>query len=149
MCVLFVFFFSSRRRHTRCGRDWSSDVCSSDLQRVAFDWVVVATGFDPLWFWRLLGERARAALADALGSGAAGGLPPRTTVERAIGHDLAVTGLSPRLHLPVLAGVAQGPGFPNLSCLGLLSDRVLGAYTVPMTGAGARATDAAATGSGR
>src|SRR6266498_1952900 len=29
---LFVFFFSSRRRHTRCGRDWSSDVCSSDLQ---------------------------------------------------------------------------------------------------------------------
>src|SRR2546422_6622571 len=31
--VLFVvfFFFSSRRRHTRCSRDWSSDVCSSDL----------------------------------------------------------------------------------------------------------------------
>src|SRR3989337_3531008 len=30
--VLFsFFFFSSRRRHTRCYRDWSSDVCSSDL----------------------------------------------------------------------------------------------------------------------
>src|SRR5947209_12887809 len=29
--VLF-FFFSSRRRHTRYWRDWSSDVCSSDLQ---------------------------------------------------------------------------------------------------------------------
>src|SRR2546429_7159443 len=28
---LVVFFFSSRRRHTRCSRDWSSDVCSSDL----------------------------------------------------------------------------------------------------------------------
>src|SRR5205809_6125032 len=27
----FDFFFSSRRRHTRCSRDWSSDVCSSDL----------------------------------------------------------------------------------------------------------------------
>src|SRR5256884_5885825 len=27
------FFFSSRRRHTRCSRDWSSDVCSSDLLR--------------------------------------------------------------------------------------------------------------------
>src|SRR2546429_3707116 len=27
------FFFSSRRRHTRCSRDWSSDVCSSDLTR--------------------------------------------------------------------------------------------------------------------
>src|SRR5215813_8038531 len=33
MCFVlsFFFFFSSRRRHTRCGRDWSSDVCSSDL----------------------------------------------------------------------------------------------------------------------
>src|SRR2546422_8303992 len=26
-----IFLFSSRRRHTRCSRDWSSDVCSSDL----------------------------------------------------------------------------------------------------------------------
>src|SRR5699024_11900389 len=30
-CFLFFFFFSSRRRHTRSKRDWSSDVCSSDL----------------------------------------------------------------------------------------------------------------------
>src|SRR5690554_7663814 len=30
-CLPVKFFFSSRRRHTRCGRDWSSDVCSSDL----------------------------------------------------------------------------------------------------------------------
>src|SRR5207245_4745367 len=29
--LYFLFFFSSRRRHTRCYRDWSSDVCSSDL----------------------------------------------------------------------------------------------------------------------
>src|SRR5215813_6106810 len=35
-CFMFIFFFfSSRRRHTRCGRDWSSDVCSSDLGRAA------------------------------------------------------------------------------------------------------------------
>src|SRR5690606_40136525 len=27
----YLFFFSSRRRHTRFSRDWSSDVCSSDL----------------------------------------------------------------------------------------------------------------------
>src|SRR5690554_1606515 len=33
---LFFFFFSSRRRHTRCGRDWSSDVCSSDLWQMEF-----------------------------------------------------------------------------------------------------------------
>src|SRR5687768_17897395 len=31
----FFFFFSSRRRHTRCSRDWSSDVCSSDLRTSA------------------------------------------------------------------------------------------------------------------
>src|SRR5256885_5437618 len=29
--ILFFFFFSSRRRHTRLQGDWSSDVCSSDL----------------------------------------------------------------------------------------------------------------------
>src|SRR5690606_40406506 len=40
------FFFSSRRRHTRFSRDWSSDVCSSDLGFVGF-------------------ERHRRALADA------------------------------------------------------------------------------------
>src|SRR3989304_6037896 len=32
MSFFFFFFFSSRRRHTRCSRDWSSDVCSSDLR---------------------------------------------------------------------------------------------------------------------
>src|SRR5215813_13562405 len=31
---MLFFFFSSRRRHTRCGRDWSSDVCSSDLTSI-------------------------------------------------------------------------------------------------------------------
>src|SRR5262245_62550618 len=30
-CYVVFFFFSSRRRHTRCLSDWSSDVCSSDL----------------------------------------------------------------------------------------------------------------------
>src|SRR2546429_2370675 len=34
LTLLCVFFFSSRRRHTRCSRDWSSDVCSSDLKLV-------------------------------------------------------------------------------------------------------------------
>src|SRR3712207_5379571 len=34
--MVFFFFFSSRRRHTRYWRDWSSDVCSSDLAAVAY-----------------------------------------------------------------------------------------------------------------
>src|SRR5258705_1351881 len=37
------FFFSSRRRHTRCLSDWSSDVCSSDLR------TTVQTRYDPRW----------------------------------------------------------------------------------------------------
>src|SRR5687768_18590897 len=41
-----IFFFSSRRRHTRCSRDWSSDVCSSDLddRRQVLGVLVVALG---------------------------------------------------------------------------------------------------------
>src|SRR6266536_125118 len=34
MFTIFFFFFSSRRRHTRSTRDWSSDVCSSDLEQL-------------------------------------------------------------------------------------------------------------------
>src|SRR2546422_11715632 len=36
MSFLF-FFFSSRRRHTRCSRDWSSDMCSRSVGRVVRD----------------------------------------------------------------------------------------------------------------
>src|SRR5690606_39546993 len=40
-------FFSSRRRHTRFSRDWSSDVCSSDLSAVA--WCQVGDTFYVAW----------------------------------------------------------------------------------------------------
>src|SRR5439155_3045281 len=36
-----VFFFSSRRRHTRWPRDWSSDVCSSDLVDPRAEWAQI------------------------------------------------------------------------------------------------------------
>src|SRR5690606_40729204 len=36
-CFWVNFFFSSRRRHTSFSRDWSSDVCSSDLQQFTGD----------------------------------------------------------------------------------------------------------------
>ncbi len=90
-----------------------------ERERVAYDLVVVAIGFQARWFEGLLGEQARGLLASALGG---------AELERRIGPDLSVAGLSPPLHLPVVAGLAQGPGFPNLSCLGLLSDRILGRY---------------------
>src|SRR3989442_3948530 len=46
-----LFFVRSRRRHTRCGRDWSSDVCSSDLEgkdRRALEGVVALEGAELL-----------------------------------------------------------------------------------------------------
>src|SRR2546429_2637698 len=49
MCELV--FFSSRRRHTRCSRDWSSDVCSSDLARqpARISWKLKTWGRPPDW----------------------------------------------------------------------------------------------------
>jgi mycobactin lysine-N-oxygenase len=94
----------------------------SERERIAYDLVVVAIGFDARWFERLLGAEARRRLDLAL---AGAGL------ERRIELDLSVGGLSPPLHLPLMAGLAQGPGFPNLSCLGLLSDRILRRYVTP------------------
>ena len=90
-----------------------------ERERVAYDAVVVAIGFDGRWFEALLGKDASARYQDALGGG---------ELERVIDTDLSVPGLAPPLHLPVMAGLAQGPGFPNLSCLGLLSDRILRRY---------------------
>src|SRR3989442_731498 len=61
------FFLSSRRRHTRCGRDWSSDVCSSDLDAAlakfnqayteagVLTWTPPHNDPDPSWFGLELG----------------------------------------------------------------------------------------------
>jgi mycobactin lysine-N-oxygenase len=102
-----------------------------ERERVAYDAVVVAIGFDGRWFEALLGEDAGGRYRDALG----GGDP-----DHRIDVDLSVSGLAPPLHLPVMAGLAQGPGFPNLSCLGLLSDRILRRY-VAVNDAGALAQE--------
>src|SRR6266536_3181159 len=62
--MLFFFFFSSRRRHTRSTRDWSSDVCSSDLGKI-FDGM-----FDGVWLVGADGRTtyANGSMAELLGS---------------------------------------------------------------------------------
>ncbi|MBF6219940.1 SidA/IucD/PvdA family monooxygenase [Nocardia abscessus] len=89
------------------------------------DLVIDATGGRPLWFLELFDANA----ADLLEL-AVGGELTQARIEAAIGYDLAVSGLDSKLYLPNLAALAQGPGFPNLSCLGALSDRVLQTATV-------------------
>ncbi|MEU5840002.1 SidA/IucD/PvdA family monooxygenase [Streptomyces diacarni] len=52
----------------------------------------------------------------------------RLTVARGVQYDLSISDQAPGLHAPGFAALAQGPGFSNLSCLGLLSDRILKSY---------------------
>ncbi|MFC3851074.1 SidA/IucD/PvdA family monooxygenase [Corynebacterium hansenii] len=87
------------------------------------DLVIDARGNSPMWFAGLLGDDIVAELRVA-----AGGDLAVESVEAVIGRDLSVEGMTPKLFLPGLAGMAQGPGFANLSCLGELSDRVLGGF---------------------
>lgn len=99
-----------------------------------FDLVIDARGNSALWFTRMMDDRAVASLITACG-----GAVTTDAVEDRIAADLSLDGMEPTLFLPALAGLRQGPGFANLSCLGELSDRIL-------TGLGSSADDT--TGSG-
>ncbi|NNH71817.1 SidA/IucD/PvdA family monooxygenase [Nocardia uniformis] len=85
-----------------------------------FDLVVDATGGQPLWYLELFDSAAKDLIELAIG-----GPLTQARIEQSIGYDLAVAGLDAKLYLPNMAALSQGPGFPNLSCLGELSDRVL------------------------
>jgi mycobactin lysine-N-oxygenase len=101
----------------------STNQTGENLETVhGFDLVIDGSGADALWFVPLLSQDALDVLELGLGGPLTG-----EALQESIGHDLAVVGVTPKLFLPGLSGLTQGPGFPNLSCLGLLSDRVLGA----------------------
>lgn len=87
-----------------------------------FDLVIDGSGADALWFTELFSQDTLDLLELGLGGPLTG-----ERLQESIGYDLAVADVTPKLFLPNLSGLNQGPGFPNLSCLGLLSDRVLGA----------------------
>src|SRR2546429_2535340 len=54
LMLIVFFFFSSRRRHTRCSRDWSSDVCSSDLSGADFSRLRELAPDDLAAHWQLV-----------------------------------------------------------------------------------------------
>ena len=87
-----------------------------------FDYLVNCTGFDLLAQLRgLFSDEVRAVVEREAGQ--IWDSPPGTEVP--IGRALELRGLSPRLHIPGLGGLSQGPGFANLGCLGLTANRVL------------------------
>jgi mycobactin lysine-N-oxygenase len=105
----------------------STNRFSENLETVhGFDLVIDGSGADALWFTSLFSQDA----LDLLELGLGGPLASER-LQEGIGYDLSVTDVTPKLFLPNLSGLTQGPGFPNLSCLGLLSDRVLGSWVGP------------------
>ena len=74
-----------------------------------FDLVIDGSGADALWFVPLFSQDALDLLELGLGWPA----HRRNAVQESIGHDLAVTDVTPKLFLPGLSGLTQGPGFPN------------------------------------
>jgi mycobactin lysine-N-oxygenase len=86
------------------------------------DYVINCTGFDLLEHLRiLLADDAREELERRVGQV----WDAPAARELAIGRSLELEGVEPRLHLPGLAALSQGPGFANLGSLGVLADRVL------------------------
>src|SRR5699024_11938708 len=108
-----VFFFSSRRRHTSSKRDWSSDVCSSDLDR----------------FWNR--ESVRVSYAGHTG-GDRSGLqlfvggpcphPPagrqKRSEERRVGKECIARGEAAQEQQDVTASIAMGAGVERSKCSG-------------------------------
>jgi mycobactin lysine-N-oxygenase len=86
------------------------------------DYVVNCTGFDLLAQLRsLFDDKTRAEIEVQVGP--LWGTPAGTEVP--VGRHLELRGMQPRLQIPGLAGLSQGPGFANLGALGLLANRVL------------------------
>lgn len=103
------------------------------------DLVVDARGGRPLWFCDVMTPQVRHLVEEAVATPSGSALSSVECWEESIGVDLAIENLTPQLFVPALAGMRQGPGFANLSCLGELSDRViagLGVGESPVDGAG-------------
>jgi mycobactin lysine-N-oxygenase len=87
-----------------------------------YDFVINCTGFDLLRQLRgLFPDAVRDQVEEQCGP--LWDRPPKTEVP--IGRGLELKDVHPRLHIPGLGGLSQGPGFANLGSLGLLANRVL------------------------
>src|SRR3712207_4389505 len=112
---LFFFFFSSRRRHTRYWRDWSSDVCSSDLLAKS------RSGAPPVSF-APAGSSARVASDETWPRRAAGRL--------ASGDGLKGRGLAGGIFIALRLLSRAGPSLHLLELVGRVVGHLAGALAV-------------------
>ncbi len=92
------------------------------LTSARHDYLINCTGFDLLEQLRgLFSPSLRAEIERQ--AGPVWDRPPEAEVR--IGRALELEGMRPRLYIPGLAALSQGPGFANLGCLGLLANRML------------------------
>jgi mycobactin lysine-N-oxygenase len=95
---------------------------SEGMSSQRYDFVINCTGFDLLRQLRgLFPDAVRDEVEEQCGP--LWDSPPKFEVP--IGRGLELEGVRPRLHIPGLGGLRQGPGFANLGSLGLLANRVL------------------------
>lgn len=104
----------------RAGEHGPARVLFNSGRTEVVDLVVDARGNSPLWFTRMMDDPTVAQMITAC----SGAVTPQA-VESRIGADLSLESMTPKLFLPTLSGLRQGPGLANLSCLGELSDRIL------------------------
>jgi mycobactin lysine-N-oxygenase len=99
---------------------------NTDSENKIYDYLILAVGFDYTYFVEsLLSPEAIAKIKKDAGLGEF----KREILEENIDENLALQNFDPCIHLPMLAGLNQGPGFANLSCLGRLSDHILARHT--------------------
>jgi len=108
------------------------------------DYVANCTGFDLLAQLRTLFP---AAVREEIENRAGPVWEQPAGTEVPIGRHLELVGMRPRLQIPGLAGLSQGPGFANLGALGLLSNRVLQPFLAAEEEARGAAPELRSTGS--
>src|SRR6266446_9483452 len=98
----YIFFFSSRRRHTRLQGDWSSDVCSSDLVMIVHNETATGVTSDVAGVRRAIDAAKHPALLYVDGVSSVGSIDFRMDEWQV---DMAVTGSQKGLMLPAGLGI--------------------------------------------
>src|SRR5207249_9342425 len=107
----YFFFFSSRRRHTRSKRDWSSDVCSSDLPTIAESLALCHAVYQSASNLIQQKYQARPLVADE--GGLAPNFPSSTAMIEDAMESIAKAGLKPGKDVSIAIDLASSHFYEN------------------------------------